>query len=711
MRGRWFKPIFVFCVRDPVNGQQLFYSFLPGVTIALLASHPSMANIVKVGEPNLVPSPTNVFNSIPVSKNDLYPQIVFDNTLFTKTIDLQAPFQFGESHAVNYPNSIISSQLISSTRIPSLEETSSNTNLIAKSINDNTILLDSIVEVYEEPKYLTDYKLNMLNLDVEDLAQSSKTSVSVPTSQKKALPVSLQQLTSVPVTTSKIVTIAQAPSKKLGARALIEAPTKTQSSSELVAQQTVQNRQQNVQPPRPITPTPIAPSSGTGEIPSYLNANPNPLQFPTKTEEVRLTGTQPITLNQALEAARRNNRQLQIAIFQVERSQAAVREAQAALLPTLNLNANVNRSRSASSKLSSEAQIRQRPDLADQIPGAQETTGLSGNAQLSYDLYTSGRRQATIRQAEEQLRSDELNLEVQSETIGLNVTNQYYDLQQADESVRINQSAVVNAQASLRDALALERAGVGTRFDVLQFQVDLANSQQQLTNAIAQQQIAQRQLAATLSIPQTVNLSAADPVAIAGLWNQTLEQSIVQALQNRPELRQQLAQRNIGEQQRRQALSTLGPQISLVAQYNFLDQFQDQISVVDGYSVGVQASINLYEGGAARARASQASKNISIAETQFADQRNQIRFQVEQAFLQLGSNLQNVQTANTALEQATEALRLARLRFQAGVGTQTDVINAQNRLTQSEGNRVNAILSYNRALATIQRAVTVRGTR
>lgn len=684
-----------------MNGQQLFYSLLPGVTVALLASHPSMADTVKVGEPTLVPSPTNVFNSIPVSKNDLHLQIVSDNTFFPKTINPQAPFQFGDISAVNYPNSIISSQFVSSTRIPWLEETPSNNNLIAKSSDDTNTLL-AVVELYEELEYLTNYKLNVLNLGVKDLVQTTKTSVSAPTSEKKAPPVSLQQITEGDTTTSKIVTIAQAPSKELGARALIETPTKVQNPSlELVAQQTRQNTQQNVPPPRPTTPTPIVPPSGTGELPSYLNANPNPLQFPTKTEEVRLLGTQSITLNQALEAARRNNRQLQQAIFQVGVSRAAVREAQAALLPTLGLTTEL---------------ARQGSNLGGNQPNnpfqqSQENTAFSGNATLNYNLYTSGNRRAIIRQAEEQLRSDELNLETQSETIALNVTNQYYDLQQADESVRINQSAVVNAQASLRDALALERAGVGTRFDVLQFQVNLANSQQQLTNAISQQQIARRQLAATLSVPQTVNLSAADPVVIAGLWNQTLEQSIIQALQNRPELRQNLAQRNIAEQQRRQALSQLGPQVSLVARYGLSDLFGNQLPSTYNYTVGVQASLQLYEGGAARARAEQASGRIAIAETQFADQRNQIRFQVEQAFLQLGSNLENIQTANTALEQANEALRLARLRFQAGVGTQTDVINAQNQLIQAQGNRVTAILSYNRALATIQRAVTARGTR
>ncbi|MGI8504344.1 MAG: TolC family protein [Hassallia sp.] len=457
------------------------------------------------------------------------------------------------------------------------------------------------------------------------------------------------------------------------------------------------------------TPTPVTPPpTGEVQIPDYLNQNPNPLQFPTKPEEVRLQGIQPITLAQALELARRNNRDLQVSLLQLQRSQYAVREAQAALLPNFDVNGSVTRQQSASGQLSTELREQQTGISVNQD---EPSTGFNGQAQLSYNLYTSGSRQAVIRQAEEQVRFQELDVERQSEVIRLNVSTDYYNLQQADESVRINTAAVTNAQASLRDAQALEQAGVGTRFSVLQSQVNLANTQQDLTNSISQQQIARRQLVARLSLSQSVNVVAADPVRLAGLWNQTLEQSIILAFQNRPELQQQLAQRNIFEQQRRGALAQIGPQVSLVASYNLLDQFNDNASVTDGYSVGVQANWRLFDGGAARARANQQRSNIAIAETQFAQQRDQTRFEVEQAFSNLQSNLQNVNTATGALEQARESLRLARLRFQAGVGIQTEVIDAETALTRAEGNRVQAILDYNRALANLQRSVTSRALR
>ncbi|MBD2494945.1 TolC family protein [Nostoc sp. FACHB-280] len=434
------------------------------------------------------------------------------------------------------------------------------------------------------------------------------------------------------------------------------------------------------------------PSQTTPQIPAEnLNPSANPLQFPTKPEEVQIQRTVPLSLAQTLELARRNNRTLQVTILELERSRAALRESQASLFPSLNINGSVTNSGNGFSSNSS-----------------QPSTSFNGTAQLNYDLYTSGNRQATIKQAEEQLRIDELDVENQSREIELSVKTQYYNLQQADEQVRINQSAVANAQASLQDAQARERAGVGTRFDVLQAQVNLANAQQDLTNSLSNQQIARRQLGTLLSLPQSVDITAADTVALAGLWQPTLEQTIVEAFQNRPELRQQVAQRNIYEQQRRQAIAQVRPQVSLVTSYNLLDRFNDSVSVTDGYSIGLQASMNLFDGGAARARAAQAKTNIAIAETQFANQRDQIRFNVEQYYAQLRANLDNVQTSAVGLEQAREALNIARIRYQAGVGTQTEVIEAENDLTRAEGNRVTAILDYNRALANLQRTVSAR---
>ncbi|WP_071517779.1 TolC family protein [Geitlerinema sp. PCC 9228] len=492
--------------------------------------------------------------------------------------------------------------------------------------------------------------------------------------------------------------------------------TNTETSNPNLAQATGEDNSENqnntmpassgepmpVPGPEPPEPTIEAPSPAP-ETPSNLESlypNANPLQFPTQPEEVEVQEVRELTLQQARRLALRNNRDLQQARLQLEQSKFRLREALAAWLPNLDLNTSISRQDSAATELQNEV-----------TSGAfqqQDITTSTWNAaiQLSYDVYTGGRRTGQIRASRKQLRRQELEVERQVEDILLEVTNAYYDVQQAEENVRIAEQAVKNARQSLRDAEALEEAGLGTRFEVLQSEVNLSNEVQNLTQARSDLRSSQRELSRLLSVPQSVTVTAVDDVDIAGLWNYSLEKSIVLALKNRAELEQQLLQREISEAQRQVALSNVRPQVSISADYNLLDEFDDGTGIADGNTVQATIQWRLYDGGAAVARARQEEKNREIAENRFANLRQQIRTQVEQAFFDLQANLQNIETARKGVEQAREALRLARLRFQAGVGTNTDVLDAETELTRSEGNLVRAILGYNRALAQLQRSLS-----
>ena len=288
----------------------------------------------------------------------------------------------------------------------------------------------------------------------------------------------------------------------------------------------------------------------------------------------------------------------------------------------------------------------------------------------------------------------------------LETANDYYELQNNDAQVEIQQAAVEDAQQTLRDAQLLERAGLGTRFDVLRAEVELAQAEQRLTTANANQSIARRQLAETLSVSHSTQLTTADAIEEAGAWEMGLPETIVMAFKNRAELEQFLLQREISQEQRTIALSATRPQLSANAAYTTSDDFEDDFDISDSYSVGLSLQWRLFDGGAARAAANQAETDEQIAETQFANQRDEIRFAVEQAFFQLESNLNNIATARRSVELAEESLRLARLRFQAGVGTQTDVIEAQTSLTTERGNLLSSITDYNQSLASLNRQVS-----
>lgn len=573
-----------------MKGQQLFDSFLPGV-IVILAIQPASAETVKAEKVQLAASGnvssstmsetfvTDIINrELPNTARDSIPDVITSRT----TVRVKPLISNRLRGTVTGKTGVLIGQRgIVSSWMPAenYSELEDKIRFAFAPEKQSAMSDDKSLRVYASKLA----ENTPLAFDKAIVSQRALTVAQKPAADKKNPPTQFQTVSDIPTSDSTAASLLDqvqfCPQERQNSQTFsltdgvidLKACRQKNSTGNSVAQ----TRTPRTAPITPIptpapgggvqTPTPIpvtpAPTSSV-QIPDYLNQSPNPLQFPTKSEEVRLQGTQPITLAQALELARRNNRDLQVSLLQLQRSQNAVREAQAALFPNANLIGDLTRS--GRNALIGESE----PESAFIDNQDTDSTNFQGIAQLSYNLYTSGSRQAAIRQAEERVRFQELDVERQSEVIRLNVSTDYYNLQQADESVRINTAAVTNAQASLRDAQALEQAGVGTRFSVLQSQVNLANAQQDLTNSISQQQISRRQLVTRLNLSQSVNVVAADPVRLAGLWNQTLEQSIILAFQNRPELQQQLAQRNIFEQQRRGALSQLGPQVSLLATYN-----------------------------------------------------------------------------------------------------------------------------------------------
>lgn len=445
------------------------------------------------------------------------------------------------------------------------------------------------------------------------------------------------------------------------------------------------------------------PRSGSTSAADLLRLNPNPelLDVPQTESEVQIDVSKPITLEQAIELAKRNNRDLQITELELERRRQELAETRAALYPTLSAQGSLVRTDSATRRIANES-------IPPALRSSTVTNLFNASVQLNYDVFTTGQRDGSIKAAKSAVEAAEKALETEIQTLRLDVSADYFDLQAADSLVEIAQSSVTQSEISLRDAQALERAGLGTRFDVLTAEVQLANNQQQLTQALSQQDIARRALAERLSLNQTATLSAADPVAVIGQWQLSLENSILLAQQNRSELGEVSAQAEIARQNRRIALGSLGPQINITAAGTVADVVDDAFSASFGSSQGVQIANNIFDGGAARAIASQQRLNEQIANTQFADFKNTIRFQVEQNFFTLNSSFENIQTNLRAVDQAEESLRLARLRFQAGIGTQQDVITAERDLTTARSNLLQAVIDYNQALVGLRRAVGSR---
>jgi OMF family outer membrane factor len=312
----------------------------------------------------------------------------------------------------------------------------------------------------------------------------------------------------------------------------------------------------------------------------------------------------------------------------------------------------------------------------------------------------------------------------------LQAAEAYFDLQSADEQVRIGQESVRASLVSLRDARSRFQAGVATKLEVLQAETQLARDQQLLTNALTGnggaglgQADARRQLAALLSLPQDVTPVAKDPSRVVGAWIPSLEESIIAAFAYREELDDILLDISIANSEANAELAASQPLLSIVntlsAGHSYGSNYTDYVNSIQpapanqnvlgqtswsvDNAIGLNLSWTLFDGGRARALYRLNKQKANKGRYRFAQRRDQIRVEVERSFFELQRNNLNISTNAQEVLSTRESLRLARLRFQAGVTTQREVVDTQRDLTQAEVRYALAISTYNKSLADLRR--------
>jgi outer membrane protein TolC len=110
--------------------------------------------------------------------------------------------------------------------------------------------------------------------------------------------------------------------------------------------------------------------------------------------------------------------------------------------------------------------------------------------------------------------------------------------------------------------------------------------------------------------------------------------------------------------------------------------------------VGLQLSINLFQGLQTNARVDQAKVDVRKAEEQLTNVENSLRTAVHSVLLQLEQSRRRVEAQEKTVEQAERGYKIATARFTSGSGTQLEVNDAQLALTQAKVNRMQAIYDY-----------------
>ena len=432
---------------------------------------------------------------------------------------------------------------------------------------------------------------------------------------------------------------------------------------------------------------------------------PAPLALPDKTSQVRINELRPLSLSDVETLAEVNNPNLKALASQVEQAASALRAEISLWYPQLNLNAAPIPSYRGGQNF-----------RGGQPRGALTSIWrMQAALEASWALINPARnpRIAVARDNYEKAKNQYL---IGLRQLRLDAATLYFNLQEQDEQVRIGQESVRSSQVSLRDARARYQAGVATKLEVLQAETQLARDQQLLTTSLARQSIARRALAANLSLPQDITPTAKDPSRVLGVWIPSLQESIVAAYTFREELDQALLDISAANSSANAELAQVQPFLNIFntfstgRSYGFQNEqsingngIPNQQSWDFDNSVGLNFSWNLFDGGRARARYRQEKQRAQQNRFTFASTRDQIRQEVEESFYLLEQNNRDISTTSREVISARESLRLARLRFQAGVTTQREVVDTQRDLTQAEVRYSSAIANYNRNLADLRR--------
>lgn len=340
----------------------------------------------------------------------------------------------------------------------------------------------------------------------------------------------------------------------------------------------------------------------------------------------------------------------------------------------------------------------------------------------------------------------------------LQIAQLYYSLQQNQALLQIQTRAVETSRAQLILTQQLERAGTGTRFQVLQSETQLATDEQNLLNQEVALRNAAIQLAAALNLNMGINLlSVEGEVRKVRLFDPELniDDLIKIAILNRPELKQYEHLRIAARRNIQVAAAPLYPQFQLFGSVAGNGATLTNTSTVvngsftpvpigpplEGISVTNNANLpgQVYAAGLVYNPAQVARRQVKSSYTlgfgvnwsfpgmgipsaaniqsnkalarQVMLQANQqliaVLSQVRLAYLNSQTAEKLIDVASKQVVSSQEQLRLSKVRLANGVGTNLDVISAQQAYTTALVNKANAIIQFNTAQAKLLRDIGI----
>ena len=384
------------------------------------------------------------------------------------------------------------------------------------------------------------------------------------------------------------------------------------------------------------------------------------------------------TLEQAWQIALANNHQLKSAYAEIGAAEHKLSSAQGQRLPEVNLGSaytQFNETPAAKANLGG---------LSGQFNTAQASS-VKAQVLASVPVFTSGRISHSINAAEAGLQAVQQHVFSTELSVKMQVAEAYVMVLRAEGAGRVAHSHVLSLNAHQRDVQNLFELGVVAKNDLLAANVEQANAGQnqlkltnQLENAKAlYNQLLDRQLASAVS------LQTQFPRALAS----NLDALTNTAVSERPELQALAEQISALEQQAQSVQAGSLPQVALNGGYQYQENRYQAFQGLWMVNLGVQWKI--FDGSSQHHSAALRQQALALREQREA-LLSGISLQVRQAWLDSQEAQQRILVTQQAIAQADENLIVTTDRYQQGLATNTEVLQAEELRTKSYDNFNNA---------------------
>ncbi|HVC47380.1 MAG TPA: TolC family protein [Terracidiphilus sp.] len=408
---------------------------------------------------------------------------------------------------------------------------------------------------------------------------------------------------------------------------------------------------------------------------------------------------QPLTLRDAIRRALGQSPQAAIAQADAQQARASASLAGTARLPQLHFDEDISRGNDpvyAFGTRLRQGQFTQADFALNALNRPQPVGNFASRLSGSWLAFDSFKTQRTIRAADLARKSAGSAAKAADQKIVLDVVEAYEGVLFAERQLAVAEHEQQTAAALLKQVSDRVHAGLAVDSDLMSAQVNAAARKQELIAAQGGVQLAWAQLRLAMGAPDLPE-STIEPIEPRTFPAQSLDEELAAAAKSRPDLRA------LGQAQSAQsaavgaARSDFGPRISAYGNWE-ADRPTFTGSGGNHWVAGAQLTLDILPiGKRAELDRQKAAKQRVTAELEAARQRMQL--QVSRAHIQRQTAQLSLATAQAAMTQSAESLRILGNRYGAGLATITDLLRAEDAERQAQANYWQAVYANSMAYA------------